>query len=332
MTSTSGKDLFEQLSDRIMTTGSKIIPELFRFIATEDDAKLMLATPGTAEELAAKLGKDAALTEKQLEDLFHKGLMFKARKDGKVVYKMCKDIVQFHDATILWPEAPKEYHRLWKKYMDVEWFDYARVIEKFVKDPFTRVVPIGQSIKAEGQIQTVDDVMNIIDGTNRVAVTDCTCRTIDGKCGHELKVCVQVGRSAEYALERGTGTELTKDEAKALIRRCDEAGLVHVIMNSNTRQNFICNCCSDCCQTMPVFVSAGVKILAPSRFEAEVDIDTCTGCESCIERCFFGALTMEDGTALVNPEKCMGCGLCAPVCPAEAISLVEVRTKETIPA
>ncbi len=132
-----------------------------------------------------------------------------------------------------------------------------------MKDPFTRVVPIGQSIKAEGQIQTVDDVMQIIDQTNRVAVTDCTCRTIDGRCGHELKVCVQVGRSAEYAIERGTGTELTKDEAKKLITRCDEAGLVHVIMNSSTRQNFICNCCSDCCQTMPVFVKAGVKILAP---------------------------------------------------------------------
>jgi ferredoxin len=329
---TSEKDLFEELSNRIMTTGSKIIPQLFRFIASEDDARLMLATPGTAEELAAKTGKDTGSAEKQLEDLFHKGLMFKARKDGKTTYKMCKDIVQFHDATILWPEAPGEYHQLWKKYMDEEWFDYARVIEKFVKDPFTRVVPIGQSIKAEGQIQTVDDVMNIIDETNRIAVTDCTCRTIDGKCGHELRVCVQVGRSAEYALERGTGTELTKDEAKALIRRCDEAGLVHVIMNSSTRQNFICNCCSDCCQTMPVFVKAGVRILAPSRFTAEVDIDTCTGCEACIDRCFFGAITMEDGTALVNPDKCMGCGLCAPICPADAIGLVEVRAKETIPA
>jgi heterodisulfide reductase subunit A-like polyferredoxin len=103
-------------------------------------------------------------------------------------------------------------------------------------------------------------------------------------------------------------------------------------MNSSSRQNFICNCCSDCCQTMPVFVNAGVKILAPSRFAAVVDADTCTGCEACVERCFFKALSMDDGTAIVTAEKCMGCGVCAPVCPAEAISLIEVRTKETVPA
>jgi Na+-translocating ferredoxin:NAD+ oxidoreductase RNF subunit RnfB len=326
------KDLYEQLSDRIMTTGSKLIPELFRFIATEDDAKLMLATPGTVDELAAKTGRDKADVQKKLDDLFHKGLMFKAKKGDVTTYKMCKDIVQFHDATILWPEAPKQYHQLWKKYMDVEWFDYAKLIEKFVKDPFTRVVPIGESVKAESQIQTVDDVMQIIDGSPRVAVTDCTCRTIDGKCGNELRVCVQVGRSAEYALERGTGTELTKDEAKALIRRCDEAGLVHVIMNSGSKQNFICNCCSDCCQTMPVFVKTGTKILAPSRFAARVDKDSCTGCESCVERCFFSAISMEDETAAVDPAKCMGCGVCVPACPADAIGLFEVRAKETIPA
>ncbi len=326
------KDLYEQLSDRIMTTGSRLIPELFRFIATDEDARLMLATPGTVDELAEKTGKDKADVQKRLDDLFHKGLMFKARKESGVVYKMCKDLVQFHDGTILWQEAPKAYHQLWKKYMDQEWFDYAKLIEKFVKEPFTRVVPVGESVKADGQIQTVDDVNRIIDNTNRVAVTDCTCRTIDGKCGHELKVCVQVGRSAEYALERGTGTELTKDEAKALIKRCDEAGLVHVIMNSATKQNFICNCCSDCCQTMPVFVKAGVKILSPSRFAAGVDSDVCTGCESCVERCFFSAISMDDGTASVDVTKCMGCGVCAPACPAEAISLSEVRAKETIPA
>ncbi len=85
--------------------------------------------------LPKRPGRKNDEVQKKLDELFHKGLMFKARKGDVTTYKMCKDIVQFHDATILWPEAPKEYHRLWKKYMDVEWFDYARVIEKVREGP-----------------------------------------------------------------------------------------------------------------------------------------------------------------------------------------------------
>ena len=262
---TEEKSLYEQLSDRIMTSGSKIIPELFAFIANDDEARLMLATPGTVDELSEKTGKDKKTTKKMLDELFHKGLMFKSSKNDVTRYRMCRDIVQFHDATILWPEAPKEYHDLWKKYMDTEWFSYAKVIEKVVKDPFTRVVPVGQSIEAESQVQTIDDVMKILDNARRFAVTNCTCRTIDGKCGAPLEVCIQVDKSADYAIERGTGRELTRDEAREIIEMCDEEGLVHVIMNSASKQNFICNCCRDCCQTMPVFIKEGVNILAPSR-------------------------------------------------------------------
>jgi len=330
---TEEKTLYEQLSDRIMTTGSKIIPELFAFIADDDEARLMLATPGTVDELSEKTGKDKKTTQKMLDELFHKGLMFKSRKNDETKYRMCRDIVQFHDATILWPEAPKEYHVLWKKYMDTEWFSYAKVIEKVVKDPFTRVVPVGQSIEAESQVQTVDDVMKILDNATRFAVTDCTCRTIDGKCGAPLEVCLQVDKSADYAIERGTGRELTREEARDIIEKCDEEGLVHVIMNSASKQHFICNCCRDCCQTMPVFIKEGVNILAPSRFAAQVNEIECTGCESCVERCFFGAITMEeDGTALVDPDRCMGCGVCVPACPVEAIVLIETRDVDTIPS
>jgi ferredoxin len=31
------------------------------------------------------------------------------------------------------------------------------------------------------------------------------------------------------------------------------------------------------------------------------------------------------------PEKCFGCGMCVPVCPTEAITLIEVREPEHIP-
>ena len=51
-----------------------------------------------------------------------------------------------------------------------------------------------------------------------------------------------------------------------------------------------------------------------------IDKDTCTGCESCISACPFGALSMKEGTAVVD-ERCNFCGACVDVCPVSAITL-----------
>jgi len=51
-----------------------------------------------------------------------------------------------------------------------------------------------------------------------------------------------------------------------------------------------------------------------------IDGKTCTGCESCIPACPFGALSMKEGIAVVD-EKCTFCGACVDVCPVSAITL-----------
>jgi len=51
-----------------------------------------------------------------------------------------------------------------------------------------------------------------------------------------------------------------------------------------------------------------------------IDPKTCTGCESCIPACPFGALSMKEGIAAVD-EKCTFCGACVDVCPVSAITL-----------
>jgi len=40
----------------------------------------------------------------------------------------------------------------------------------------------------------------------------------------------------------------------------------------------------------------------------------------------------EEGTAAVDPGKCMGCGLCLVTCPEEAITLMEARPAEFVPS
>ncbi len=53
-----------------------------------------------------------------------------------------------------------------------------------------------------------------------------------------------------------------------------------------------------------------------------INVDLCTGCGLCIERCPTQAVGMIGGRpAIVRPEDCVYCGLCEEMCPVEAISL-----------
>ena len=60
-----------------------------------------------------------------------------------------------------------------------------------------------------------------------------------------------------------------------------------------------------------------------------IDKDTCTGCESCIPACPFGALSMKEGIAVVD-EKCTFCGDCVDTCPVSAITLEREEKAVTI--
>ncbi len=60
-----------------------------------------------------------------------------------------------------------------------------------------------------------------------------------------------------------------------------------------------------------------------------IDTDTCTGCESCVTACPFGALSMKEGVAAVD-DKCTFCGACVDVCPVSAITLEKEEKAVTI--
>lgn len=48
----------------------------------------------------------------------------------------------------------------------------------------------------------------------------------------------------------------------------------------------------------------------------------CIGLGSCAKVCKFGAITICNGVAFVNPEKCRACGMCVEACPKGIIKLV----------
>ena len=131
----------------------------------------------------------------------------------------------------------------------------------------------------------------------------------------------------------GTGRELTTREAIEMLKMCEEEGLVHCVENKYGLGHVICNCDNVACGNWGHDRAYLKKFTAPSRFKAGVDPDLCTACETCGERCFFDAVSMTgpDDTAVINADKCMGCGICVPTCPGDAITYEEVRPVQSIP-
>lgn len=323
---------YTELSRRIGLGQSERIGRLFEMLADPAEADILLALPADPPAVATKLGRPQSDVEAVLKTLFVKGLVFPSGKTDPPVYRMCRDLVQFHDATILWPDAPRAFLDLWQEFMEEEWLDVAKMVNKALQRPFTRVIPVGVSIPGKTHVLAFEDVEDIIAKARTIAVTKCTCRLTAHKCDKPLEVCLQINRAADYSIARGTGRNVTKEEALDLVRQSEEAGLIHVVMNKQSVDHFICNCCACCCQTMPILIKHNISVIEPSRFAAVVDAELCTSCQACVDRCFFGAITADgESPARINADKCMGCGLCQVTCPAQAISLVEVRGTDFIP-
>lgn len=47
----------------------------------------------------------------------------------------------------------------------------------------------------------------------------------------------------------------------------------------------------------------------------------CIGCMKCVKACEFGAVTIENFHAVVDPAKCTACGKCVDVCPRKCITM-----------
>lgn len=56
----------------------------------------------------------------------------------------------------------------------------------------------------------------------------------------------------------------------------------------------------------------------------------CLGFGTCARTCAFGAISVNDGLATVDPELCTGCGACAKVCPRSIIKIVPRKHKINI--
>jgi Pyruvate/2-oxoacid:ferredoxin oxidoreductase delta subunit len=183
-------------------------------------------------------------------------------------------------------------------------------------------------------------VEELIAKFDEIAVGHCFCRHYKDLSGSPCKqtddreTCFTFGKSAKFTLEQGFARMITKEEALKILKRAEEAGLVHKAYHPNfdisKDETSICNCCRCCCGN--AVDSMFVPITNSTNFLAVVNEDLCIGCGKCVKECHTYAAYLDDNKKARRKEDlCIGCGVCAHFCPQNAISMLEGERIVRIP-
>ncbi|MFX1316389.1 MAG: ATP-binding protein [Promethearchaeota archaeon] len=194
-----------------------------------------------------------------------------------------------------------------------------------------RVVPIKKSISIESKFIPSQEILEIIHRSNVLGIDWCYCRSVQRKyaepnCDHPLYTCIHLGFGKsldEIPYKSFNLKKVSKQKILELLEECDKRGLVHQMIYFPNPQFYyiICNCCPCCCVILNKFLKFGSPQMIKSDFIATTDLNKCLNCGECIEWCYFGARTIEDGALLFNSIRCFGCGMCVSKCPNNAIIL-----------
>ncbi len=190
-----------------------------------------------------------------------------------------------------------------------------------------RVIPVGESIKNDMQVQPFESVSGLIEGAKAWGVLDCICRTqkalIGDPCQHPVDVCMVLSQRPDAFAGSPTLKALTREEAYQTLQRAARAGLVHCVSNNQRDLWYICNCCTCSCGILRGMAEMGIaNVVATSAFINRVDVDLCMNCGDCVPSCQFRALNLGEFVVQINEMRCTGCGVCISTCPQEALSLV----------
>ena len=307
----------------------KILRKLFTPV--EAGLFLQLSLLGeSAQVVAFRARLPLAQVTPMLEQMAEKGLIASNHQAGRrpPEYSVNQYVVGFMEEQV--DRLDRELVELSEEYTPIFFKE-----GPWSKVPQIRTIPIKESIPVEHAVMPYERAEDIVRSHTRFAVRNCICRQerelIDQGCGKPLEVCLSFDNGAESSVRAGRGRMISMEEALAIFKQADQAGLV--LQPSNSKDPiFICACCGCCCgvlRSIKQFDRPADLVVNP--FIARHNADLCSNCEACIERCQMEAVTLVDGGVSLNPARCIGCGLCVSTCPSGALSLVRKAVPPSIP-
>lgn len=290
------------------------------------DLKLSFETP---EQIAKRTGRPLEGLDATLTTMWKKGQIFGVDFGTVKLFKMMPWVFGIYEFQL--KHLTREFAEMVERYMPVfgkQFFEN--------KPQLMHIVPVEQDLKNAQEAMPYERVSAIIEKGQSFAVNECICKKERALLGHPcdrpLEVCLAIAPVPNIFENHPLGAKpITKAEAYELLRKCEEAGLVHMTSNFQNGHIFICNCCSCCCGVLRAINEYGISDGVNSAYVAAIDPDICVGCGICAdERCQVHAIVEDGGAYKVLADKCIGCGLCISTCQVEAVSLVRKDPKDIV--
>ncbi len=333
---------------------------ILKHAIAEENLDFMMAFRKNISQSMEQLKESSGLTEdeilKKADALAKKGVIFnQPSSKGIMVFRLLPIGRQFEYTFMKELEKSKEnmelsdlFYKLHEEVENLIQKNYDRFIPGFSKmPPVDRTVPILKNKATGNELNIIVDeelevpeqkviptqkVEELINKFDDIAVGYCYCRQHKEFLGDPCKQieltpsCFTLGKSARHTSNHGFSKLVSKEKALAILKKIEDAGLVHKAyhLHSDTSKEevAICNCCNCCCLTARdclIFPVANA-----TNYLASIDQDLCVGCGTCMEKCYNKAIQLNDDDKAERIEEyCVGCGVCAYLCPENAISLIE---------
>jgi len=315
---------------------SETLIKIFEVLLARDEARLVSLLPinlFTLEEASRLWKKSKEEARVILNVLADKGILFDFAVGGTQAYLLAPPMAGFFEFSLMRLDG-----RFDKKILSELYYQYINVEENFIKGIFSLEPAIFRALVQEDAIQEKDRVVvldyerasHIIDTSSCITVGICYCRHkmehMGKACKNPQEVCLTFNKSAESLAKHKIARSISREEAHRILNLCIDKGLVQLGDNVQESVNWICNCCSCCCEALLAYKRLGYSANINTNFVSRPSDEPCTECGECIERCPVNAIELDkrdsgSSYAKIDSGRCIGCGVCVRFCPSNSIVL-----------
>ena len=319
---------------------SQLLYHILALLFTEQEAELVASLPlrpFTAKKAAKNWRVSLVEAEQTLQRLAGRALLVDVQLNGITEYVLPPPMAGFFEFALMRTRDDidqKLLSELYEQYITIE-EDFIRQLFLTGKTQLGRVFVQERILSGEHALHVLDyeRATEVINTATDIGIGLCYCRhkrLHQGRaCDAEMDICMTFNTVAASLIRNKYARRVERSECKELLHKAWEQNLVQFGENVQNGVNFICNCCSCCCEAMLAAQRFGHDYpVHTSNFMARV-ADNCSGCGSCLVVCPVKVISLAaehtDGTgrkrAVIDEPLCLGCGVCAHNCRIGALNM-----------